>query len=108
MHEILVELLETLGIDLGWQEYDGNSSEYIIFSIYNDEDEDFEDDDNSSEVYYITITYWFKDKSNINKWKKIKKLLKNNGFSYDDGKDRKEGALFGRSMDFTYKLDTEE
>ena len=36
MHNKLVEILETLGIDIGFMEYEGNASEYIIFDIYNE------------------------------------------------------------------------
>lgn len=106
MHSEIVEILETLGIDLAWQEYSGNASEYIIFSIYNDEDSDFYDDENLSEIYYITITYWFESKKNINTWKKIKELMKSKGFIYDGGTDLKEKHLHGKSMDFIFKKTT--
>lgn len=108
MHNKLVEVLETLGIDLGWQEYEGNNSEYIIFSIYDEGEDDFEDDENTSEVFYINITYWFKNKSNINKYKQIKSLMKNNGFIFDGGKDLKQGSYYGKSLDFIYTKDTDE
>lgn len=109
MHNKISELLETLGIDVAFMEYDGNSSEYIIFSIYNDEDNDFNDDDNDSEIFYINITYWFKSKTNINKYKKIKKLMKDNNFIYEgNGKDLKDDGYFGKSLDFIYIHDKQE
>lgn len=106
MHNKTCELLETLGIDVAFMEYDGNSSEYIIFSIYDDEDNDFNDDTNDSEVFYINIVYWFKSKTkNINKYKKIKEIMKNNDFIYDGGKDLKDDGYFGKSLDFIFTYD---
>lgn len=107
MHNKIVEVLETLGIDIAFMEYEGNSDEYIIFSIYDDEDSDFHDDTNDSEVSYINISYWFKSKSNINKYKKIKELMKKNNFVYDGGKDRKEGSYYGKSLDFIFTEEME-
>ena len=107
MYNKIVEVLETLGIDIAFMEYEGNSDEYIIFSIYDDEDSDFNDDTNDSEVSYINITYWFKSKLNINKYKKIKDLMKNNDFIYDGGKDLKDGSYYGKSLDFIFTEETE-
>ena len=38
MHQMLVDLLEQFGIDIGWEELDNTESldEYIVFSIYDD------------------------------------------------------------------------
>lgn len=111
MHNKICGLLESLGIDVEFMEYEGNSLEYIIFNIYDDEDNDFNDDENDSEVFYINIVYWFKSKTNINKYRKIKKLMKENNFIYDGGKDLKDDGYFGKSLDFIYihdKQNTEE
>lgn len=106
MHNYLVGILETLGIDIAWVEYEGNSDEYIVFSIYEDEESDFADNKNLSETYYITINYYFKSLKNIDKWKKIRDLLKQNGFSYDGGEDLKLKNIHGKNMDFIYKKTT--
>ncbi|CEK29415.1 hypothetical protein JGS6364_00611 [[Clostridium] sordellii] len=106
MHNYLVGILETLGIDIAWVEYEGNSDEYIVFSIYGDEESDFADNQNLSETYYITINYYFKSLKNIDKWKKIRDLLKQNGFSYDGGEDLKLKNIYGKNMDFIYKKTT--
>ncbi|CEK34340.1 MAG: hypothetical protein KIB00_16315 [Paeniclostridium sordellii] len=106
MHNYLVGILETLGIDIAWVEYEGNSDEYIVFSIYGDEESDFADNQNLSETYYITINYYFKSLKNIDKWKKIRDLLKQNGFSYDGGEDLKLKNIHGKNMDFIYKKTT--
>ena len=96
MHQILVDLLEQFGIDIGWEELDNTESldEYIVFSIYDDKDSN------------ITFNYWYKNLYNINKYRKIKSLLKENGFIYDGGNDLKGEGVRGKSMDFIYVMDT--
>ena len=102
MHNKLVEVLETLGIDLAFMEYEGNSNEYIIFNIYNEEANNFADDDNLSDVYYIQVNYWFKSLKNLDKYNEIKELLKENGFMFDGAKDLKDNGYYGKNMDFIY------
>ena len=53
MHNKLVEILESLGIDIAFMEYEGNANEYIIFDIYNELDSNFSDDENLSNTLYI-------------------------------------------------------
>ena len=107
MHSKLVEVLEALGIDVAFMEYEGNANEYIIFDIYNELDSNFSDDKNLSNTYYIQVNYWFKSLKNINKYNEIKELLKNNGFIFDSAKDVKDSGYYGKNMDFIY-LDFEK
>ena len=102
MHNKIVEVLESLGIDLAFMEYEGNSSEYIVFDIYNELDSNFSDDKNSSNTYYIQVNYWFKSLKNLNKYNEIKDLLKENGFMFDGAKDLKDNGYYGKNMDFIY------
>ena len=102
MHNKLVKILEDLGIDIGFMEYEGNSSEYIIFDIYNEVDTDFSDDISLADTYYIQVNYWFKSLKNLNKYNEIKELLKNNGFIFDGAKDVKDSGYYGKNMDFIY------
>ena len=102
MHNKLVEVLETLGIDIAFMEYEGNASEYIIFDIYNEVDTDFSDDNSLSDTYYIQVNYWFKNLKNLDKYIKIKELLKENGFIFDGAKDVKDSGYYGKNMDFIY------
>ena len=108
MHQILVDLLEQFGIDIGWEELDNTESldEYIVFSIYDDKDSNITTEGNLTETYYITVNYWYKNLDNINKYRKIKSLLKENGFIYDGGNDLKGEGVRGKSMDFIYVMDT--
>ena len=102
MHNKLVEILEALGIDIAFMEYEGNASEYIVFDIYNEVDTDFSDDNSLSDTYYIQVNYWFKSLKNLDKYIKIKELLKNNGFIFDGAKDVKDSGYYGKNMDFIY------
>ena len=70
MHNKIVEVLESLGIDIGFMEYEGNANEYIIFDIYNELDSNFSDDENLSNTYYIQVNYWFKS-FNLTKLKNV-------------------------------------
>ena len=110
MHQILVDLLEQFGIDIGWEELDNTESldEYIVFSIYNDKDSNITTEGNISETYYINVTYWYMDLDNINKYRKIKSLLKENDFIYDGGNDLKGEEVHGKSMDFIYVMDIDD
>ena len=48
MHNKLVEILEELNIPIGFQKFEGEAEEYIIFNIYDDEDSNFFDNENLS------------------------------------------------------------
>ena len=52
MHQILVDLLEQFGIDIGWEELDNTESldEYIVFSIYDDKDSNITTEGNLTET----------------------------------------------------------
>lgn len=103
MYNKIVEILQQLNIDIAINQYEGNSDEYILVSIYKDEDSNFFDNTNLSETYYINIMYWFKSKTNIDKYKKIKSLLKKHDFIYDGGKEFNDKEYMGRSLDFIYE-----
>ncbi|EJT6340400.1 hypothetical protein N2W42_001147 [Clostridium perfringens] len=109
MLEKIEKLLKTLNIDLGYQIYNGNADEYIIFDIVSERDTTFADDVNLEEKKYITINYWHKSKSGIKKYKEIKKLFKKNGFFFDSMKtlSRSSGVydsadeFYGKNFVFT-------
>lgn len=103
MRNMVNDILSILNIDVAFIEYNGNSKEYIVFGIYNEEETDKCDSNNKSETYYITINYWFSSLSNINKYKEIINLFKQYGFILDDiGPDMKSNNLYGKNLDFIY------
>lgn len=103
MHNKLVEILEELNIPIGFQKFEGEAEEYIIFNIYDDEDSNFFDNENLSETYYICINYWTTKKSKLYNYKKIKTLLKGYDFKYNSGKDIESDGAYGRSLTFIYE-----
>lgn len=103
MHNKLLEILEELNIPIGFQTFEGEAEEYIIFNIYDDKDSRFFDNENLSETYYISINYWTTKKSKLNNYKKIKTLLKELDFEYRNGKDLVLDGAYGRSLTFKYE-----
>ena len=102
MHDLIVEALLPLDIDLGFMKYEGNAKEYIIFNVYDEKDSNLCDDINLSETYYIQVNYWFKSLKNISKYKQIKDILKSKGFYFDNAVDLVDEDFYGKSMDFIY------
>lgn len=102
MHQLIVDILETLGIDLAYQEYDGSSEEYIVFYIDNENDDNFSDDINETEEYEIVVRYYYKSLKNIEKYKKIKSLMKQNNFSFYKCNDSKKDDYYCKDMNFRY------
>ena len=101
MLEHLEEVLKLLNIELAYQEYAGASEEYLIFDIYSEKDSEYIEDENLGVIYYITLNYWHKSKSCIKKYRTIKKLLKDNGFFFDDMKTLKsEKGFLGKNFLF--------
>lgn len=108
MRQKIVDALTPLNIELAWNKYDGDSDEYIIFSIYNSNITDECDDSHLSEVYYVNISYWFKSLSCLKKEKQIKKSMLTSGFAFDGSKDLQDSNFQGISMDFIIEVPTEE
>lgn len=106
-HKIL-DALTPLNIEVAWNKYDGDSDEYIIFSIYNSNITDECDDSHLSEVYYVTINYWFKSLANLKKEKQIKKSMLDAGFAFDSSKDLFDGNMRGINMDFIIEIPIKE
>lgn len=108
MRQKIVDALTPLKIEVAWNKYDGDSDEYIIFSMYNSSINDECDDSHLSEVYYVTIGYWFKSLSCLKKEKQIKKSMLDAGFAFDGSKDLQDGKMQGISMDFIIEISIEE
>lgn len=100
----IIDALKVLNIPIVYQEISNKQDKYVIFNIYNEKDSMFYDDTNLCEKYYITLNYWFNNPNDIGIYKQIKKLMKENGFIFDNCTDlRKDGDYFGKSMDFIYE-----
>lgn len=104
MLEKLESILKELNIELAFQEYTGDAEEYIIFDVFNEKDSEYADDTNLGVVYYITLNYWYKSLSKINKPKIIKELMKSHGFFFDGMKSlQKYKGFHGKNLDFIYE-----
>jgi hypothetical protein len=107
MHHKIIDTLMPLGIEMTWGEYAGDSEHYIIFSIYDEDTTDHCDNADLSEVYYITINYWFKNPEYLKNKSKIKASMEEAGFSFDGCKDRFDKDMKGISFDFIYEKEKE-
>ncbi|MDK2587475.1 hypothetical protein QOZ83_16670, partial [Romboutsia sedimentorum] len=77
-----------MGIKPYYQECPNKSDNYVVFSIYSEQDTEIADNISKSTLYYVTINYWY-DKSlkHLDKYKDIKQTMKSNGFKYDGTTD---------------------
>ncbi|MCC0654695.1 hypothetical protein [Clostridioides sp. ES-S-0001-03] len=105
MHSKIVNTLEKLNINIGFQEYDNflNDEEYIIFFIENEYDANFSDNENKSIVYSIKIEYWYKSLKNINKYIDIKDIFKKEKFIFLNSSDFIENEHYCKELKFKYE-----
>lgn len=103
MNKKIISALSSLNIPIAFLEYHGNATAYVIFKVYNEADADFEDDVNTAELNYITLSYWYKNPVDKDKAKEIKRLMKQAGFIFDGGADLISENAYGKSLDFIYK-----
>ncbi|WP_338025423.1 hypothetical protein [Clostridium yunnanense] len=74
----------------GWYDESLNDTHITYLEFDNLEDE-FADDEATTEEHYIQLDIWTKDLDESQNLKKeIKKLMKENGFLYQDGQDQYE------------------
>ena len=99
----IMETLAPLNLPIFYMETSTDMDKYIIFNIFREKETDRFDNKNLSEVYYITLNYWYKSPTDLGLYKQIKGLLKKEKFKFDNCSDLKEGQYFGKSMDFIYK-----
>lgn len=104
MNKKILDILGVLGIPTYYQETSIKKDKYIIFSIYNERDTLNYDDTNLSTTYSITFNYWYKNGKDLELYKEIKRLLKENGFIFNGSNDLpKDGLYYGKNLDFIYE-----
>lgn len=93
-----------LNIKAYYQVANSECDEYIIFDIYSEQDEEFEDDINTKITYFVTLNYWHSGKDGLKKYTKIKEVFKKEGFFFDDLKTlkTKKENVFGKNYTFEY------
>ncbi len=99
-----MSIFKGLGINSYYQECTNKSDNYVIFSIYKEQDTEIADNISNSTLYYVTINYWY-DKSckHLDKYKIIKEAMKSNGFKFDGCTDLVGTTHFCKNIDFIYK-----
>lgn len=104
MNKLIIQTLAPLGIPVAYMNYSGKETKYIMFKVYKDEDVNYSDDENDSERYYITLSYWYHQSEDYSQIDTIKQLLKTAGFNYDGGQDlyNAENGVYGKNLDFIY------
>lgn len=100
----IMEIFKSLNINCFYQECPESSDFYAIYSVYNETDDDVLENESQSSVYYVTINYCYsKDCKSLDKYKLIKKAMKENGFKFDGIKDIIGETHFIKNMDFIKK-----
>lgn len=100
----IIDTLKELDVTVAYQEIKQRKDKYIIFNIYNEKDILFCNDINLAEKCYITLNYWYTNATDLGLYKQVKKLMKENDFTFDNGTDlKKDGDYYGKSMDFKYE-----
>ncbi|MBS6502574.1 MAG: hypothetical protein KH415_13295 [Clostridium sp.] len=109
IHNFIEETLKDVGILVEHQTTETYEDKYIIYSIYSNTEFSNYDNENEEELYKINLSYYYKNKEDINLIKNIKDYMKKGGFYFNDGKElRKEDNYFGYSLYFIYECIKEE
>lgn len=103
MNKKIIDILKPLNIPVRYVEYSGDSDCYAIFTIYSETENNFSDDSEGSVVYDLSINLWFKSSKYIDTYKEIKRLMKANGFIFNDVTDLgKDESYYGKNLTFTF------
>ncbi|MBS6503866.1 MAG: hypothetical protein KH415_20015 [Clostridium sp.] len=109
IHDFIEKALKDVGILVEHQTTETYDDKYIIYSIYSNSEFANYDNENEEELYRINLSYYYKNKEDINLIKNIKDCMKEGGFYFNDGKElRKESNYFGYSLYFIYECMKEE
>ncbi len=106
----IAEVIGITGVHVeeGWYNQDINDT-HITFCYMSDTDTQHSDDTNEAEEYYIQVDVWSKEDCFLLK-RKVKKLLKNAGFTYFAGNDdyEQDTKLYHKAARFYFAINAEE
>lgn len=106
----IAEVIGITGVHVeeGWYNQDINDT-HITFCYMSDTDTQHSDDTNEAEEYYIQADVWSREDCFLLK-RKVKKLLKNAGFTYFAGNDdyEQDTKLYHKAARFYFVINTEE
>lgn len=100
MEEKLYSLLDTLGIEIGYQDYSGNANTYIIYGVPHMAFVDSCDDEATEDDYLIAVAFWTNELSCLHRYKEVIDLLSSNGFIPQPIQEQKEDGFYGKIMKF--------
>ena len=105
----IAEVIGITGVHVeeGWYNQDINDT-HITFCYMSDTDTQHSDDTNEAEEYYIQVDTWSKEDCFLLK-RKVKKLLKNAGFTYFAGNDdyEQDTKLYHKAARFYFVINAE-
>jgi hypothetical protein len=58
MNSQIINALENLGVPVTFQKYSGSETTYITYFNYSQNEENFEDDEATTDRYYIQVDIW--------------------------------------------------
>lgn len=106
----IAEVIGITGVHVeeGWYNQDINDT-HITFCYMSDTDIQHSDDTNEAEEYFIQVDVWSKEDCFLLK-RKVKKLLKNAGFTYFAGNDdyEQDTKLYHKAARFYFVINAEE
>lgn len=106
----IAEVIGITGVHVeeGWYNQDINDT-HITFCYMSDTDTQHSDDTNEAEEYFIQADVWSKEDCFLLK-RKVKKLLKNAGFTYFAGNDdyEQDTKLYHKAARFYFAINAEE
>lgn len=106
----IAEVIGITGVHVeeGWYNKDINDT-HITFCYMSDADTQHSDDTNEAEEYYIQVDVWSREDCFLLK-RKVKKLLKNAGFTYFAGNDdyEQDTKLYHKAARFYFVINAEE
>lgn len=106
----IAEVIGITGVHVeeGWYNQDINDT-HITFCYMSDTDTQHSDDTNEAEEYYIQVDVWSREDCFLLK-RKVKKLLKNAGFTYFAGNDdyEQDTKLYHKAARFYFVINAEE
>ena len=87
INPLIVKILEQLEIPVALISYNGKKDKYIVFSTTNQNNTLFSDDIANEETISVGINYYYTFPADIELIDRIKKILKDNGFSILSSRD---------------------
>lgn len=101
--EKVLDTLESLGIPIVRNKYNGQERSYIIFTTIDEAETFTTDNESEGELTYFAITYW-NDGTQPDLTRKIKNAMKANGFRTIGNRDNFDEGFHGVILEYQILL----